>query len=212
MTAIIFDFDGTLADTEGLLLRSIEHVLGDLSEEDIQAYKYMTDKEFIEYLGISSLRAMYYYKKGKSFFEKNSEEIQLFPHIKALLKNLSHDYVIGVLSKNKKQIIKPILEREGVLDSISFIDNTSFLTSKEGKLKEFKSQYDDVVYVGDQVEDVESCKTSNCVCVAVTWGHHSKEFLEEVHPDKTVSSVTALKKVLYSLCGRSSSSTSQDST
>lgn len=209
---VVFDFDGTIADTEGLLLRSIEHVLGELSEEDIQAYKYMTDKEFMEYLGISSITGLFYYKKGKRFFRKHADELDIFPHVDVLVKRLAEKGRVGVLSKNERQTIESVLNRHGLKDVFSFVEHTSILSSKKKKLLEIQEEYGDIIYVGDQVEDVEAANHADCLSIGVSWGHHSKTFLQEANPTRVVSSVKGLEETIYSLCGRSSSSTSQDNT
>ena len=207
MKTAVFDFDGTLADTEGLLFETAQHLLGRaLTKEDISQYRILRDKEFLEYLGVGKLQALFLYKKGKKYFERRLDSVTLFDGVVSMLEDLSDDCKVGVLSKNDKEIIRPILERENVAQHIEFIEHSSFMKSKYRTLLGVSRSYQDVVYVGDQVGDIEAAQNCDIPSIGVTWGHHAPEFLEEYEPDALVDSVDALHSALQSLCDRKSPS------
>jgi phosphoglycolate phosphatase-like HAD superfamily hydrolase len=72
----------------------------------------------------------------------------------------------------------------------SFIHSELNLFGKSGALdkmlKKYKLHKPDVLYVGDEVRDIEACKKVGVDIVSVTWGFNSREVLEKYQPNKLV--------------------------
>ncbi|WP_461204896.1 HAD hydrolase-like protein [Clostridium sp. DL1XJH146] len=50
-------------------------------------------------------------------------------------------------------------------------------------IKKNKLQHDEVIYIGDEISDIISCKASGVKSIAVTWGYDSVELIKSEKPD-----------------------------
>ena len=63
-------------------------------------------------------------------------------------------------------------------------------------LKNENLKSEGVIYVGDEVRDVEAADKVGLKVVSVDWGFNSREFLNQINPGSVVSSVSDLKRLL----------------
>ncbi|MBP2000098.1 phosphoglycolate phosphatase-like HAD superfamily hydrolase [Paenibacillus shirakamiensis] len=55
---------------------------------------------------------------------------------------------------------------------------------------------DEMLYIGDEIRDVEACKKINVTVVAVTWGWDSPELLKEAAPNFICHTPMELEKLI----------------
>jgi phosphoglycolate phosphatase len=63
-------------------------------------------------------------------------------------------------------------------------------------LKKRKLKSDEVLYVGDEVRDIEACRKLGIKIAAVTWGFSSKELLEKNKPDFLIDRAEEILKLV----------------
>ena len=63
-------------------------------------------------------------------------------------------------------------------------------------MKSFHLKPVDIVYIGDEVRDVEAAKAMGVKIVSVTWGFQSKQILERGEPDYIAEKPKELEKIL----------------
>ena len=59
-----------------------------------------------------------------------------------------------------------------------------------------KAKAEEIVYIGDEIRDINAAKKAKVKVIAVTWGFNSKEVLSEYQPDALVDQPQELIEVI----------------
>ncbi|MDP2837766.1 MAG: HAD-IA family hydrolase, partial [Candidatus Moranbacteria bacterium] len=91
----------------------------------------------------------------------------------------SQGYSIGIVSSSKQETTAALLKKFQLSVDFSY-QCTLFNKAKVLKqvLSEKNLSVTDVIYVGDEVRDIEACQKIGLPIIAVTWGLNSKEALQ----------------------------------
>lgn len=199
-STLIFDFDGTLADVEPLFLDIYNRLASEfrfapITAEEIPFLKTMGTKDFLRkkiHLPFWNIPRLI--RRGHEEYRKSSESIELFPGIQAVISELkTRGYRIGILSSSKQAVISTILARFNV--HVDFIRESSIFgkaRSLEKTLREEKLERNSVIYIGDEIRDIEACRQAGIGIVAVTWGLNAKDTLAKTG----VSTIDAPQELL----------------
>jgi HAD superfamily hydrolase (TIGR01509 family) len=211
--AVIFDWDGTLADTSSVLLISFKTALREINCE-------VTDNMIERRIGIgtiSTLQELLTEKqvpyddeliqrllKIKVQTEINhSNQVDLFEGAIELLNSLQGKIKIALASMNQREFIDHMLKEKKIQ---KFFDVT--LTANEvSKPKpdpeiflktalKLNVKPEKCVVIEDSIFGVRAAKAANMGCIAVTQGAYSKEELCEEKPDLIVSSLKEKEVIL----------------
>jgi phosphoglycolate phosphatase len=194
---LIFDFDGTIADTFHYLLRignqlSEEFNFNKIEPDEIKDMKDKSVRETIQHLNIPLLKIPMIVAKAKKELHKEIESVEPIKDLKEILlqiKSLGHK--MGILTSNSSKNVMSFLENNG-LDLFDFICTTSKIWSKNWGLKTLMDENDldlcDVIYVGDETRDIKAAKKAGIRSAAVTWGYNSRKALEAQNPDYLIHS------------------------
>ena len=199
---IVFDFDGTLADTFDAIKTIATKEYGEY-DINIELFKSEGAKEILKKLDIPRWKLPGMILNVTSKLRK-SEDIKLFPGIVDLLNTLKKDYKIGILSSNSKEIINDKLREYNIEDLFEFVYSESSLFGKHLVLERMCSKHNinplEVVYVGDEDRDIIAAKKAKIKTIAVTWGFNSKERLSREKPDYLVDSPVEIIEALQEMC------------
>ena len=188
---IVFDFDGTLANTYGIVLslynaEAANYDLRTISDEDWEAIRRMRFGEMLKFVGVKPHQVPKYLAIGKQILKGHIEQIELFDGVVDMIKRLKtagHD--LFVLSSNAEDTIQAVLDRYGLKDMN--VMKSSKLFGKAVPLKRLirvnKLQAGNVWMVGDEIRDVAAAHKAGIHSLAVTWGFHPKEMLATAKPD-----------------------------
>ena len=125
---------------------------------------------------------------------KESTEIHAFaPDIHefftALRKETNH---IGILTSNIKKTVSDFLINYDISHEIEFI-MCSALMSKAKKIKKVLRKHDidpgEMLYVGDEVRDIEACHKVGVDVIAVNWGYNTPFALEKCKPTFMIDNI-----------------------
>ncbi len=192
LKVIIFDFDGTLADTIDVLLSitnrlSVEFGFKSVTKEELAQLSNLNSWQILNYSGISLLKLPLVIRKLKANLRNEIPNIQLFPEIKEVLLDLKkRNIILGIITSNSIENVVASLKTNGLEDTFNFIDSgTTFGKHKViyRWLKRQKVNLDQVVYVGDEVRDIEAAKRTGIKVIAVSWGFNSQSALAGSGPD-----------------------------
>ena len=202
---VLFDFDGTLVDSLDINLFAINKY----GPQFFKAFKAIKANEVRK----NGLR--YYFKKYKirkryiPFFvfsfqlltTKLYRQIEISENVCLTLRNLRSDgYRLGIISSLRKSIIKDCLKRSNLADFFTMIHTNPSLFSKEkvlGKvIKKYNISKDSVIYVGDEVRDINACKKIGIPIIAVEGGFASAERLKSSNPDYQISSFEDITSII----------------
>ncbi|HQR91162.1 MAG TPA: HAD hydrolase-like protein, partial [Caulobacter sp.] len=121
---VIFDFDGTLADSAAWMMKTVNPMarrfgFRTVTDEEIDMLRGRGTREVIRYLGISPWKLPMIASHGKKLMAAECESIPLFPETAGMLKAL-HDagLRLAVVSSNSERTIRKVLgpELSGLID------------------------------------------------------------------------------------------------
>lgn len=189
MRHIIFDFDGTLADSLPVVIRIAQELVPDvdLSDKEVAMLRNMSARDIIKYSGIPYWRLLRLIIKGKRLLGQRLDELTVFPGISEVLHDLhKQGYQISVVSSNNEAIINKVLKREKIDQYVSGVYGNLGLFNKarafKAVLRDQKASPNDAVYVGDEVRDIEAAKRGGIPIISVTWGYNGEAILKKYHP------------------------------
>ncbi len=203
---IIFDFDGTIADT----LDSVVKIVNDYAEhfgykkvtkEDIPYLQEKKPREILSHLGISIFKLPLWIKKIHTEINKEISNMGPTVNISPLLSELHHDknFHLGILTSNTQENVKQFLEK----NELNFFEFVRTGKSVFGKshlinkiIKQRNASKTDVFYVCDEVRDIEAARKSGIKSIAVTWGYNTKDILQKENPDFLVNTPDELRNII----------------
>lgn len=202
---IIFDFDGTIADTFDSILKIINRLSDEfgykkVKEDDVDKLRDKKSQEILKNSGISMIELPFFIKRVKSELNKEIESLKPTKGIKdALLKLKKDGYKLVILTSNSKENVSKFLKKNN-LDLFDFIYSGSSIFGKSkvinSLLKKLSLRPEEVIYVGDETRDIEAAKKTNIKIIAVSWGFNSKQILKKQKPDFLISKPKELIKII----------------
>ncbi len=190
--AIIFDFDGTIADTLELS-RCIynqmapDYGLRTVEPHELPGLRNFSLKELLSHLSISKFRVPSLLSRGTSLLREQIGDISIIPGIAEMIPELRKTtQTMGILTSNSIENVNLFLETQGLRGSFNFVSSTSKLTGKSKHLrairKTFSLRHEEILYVGDEIRDVKASHKAGIDCAAVTWGFNSRDSLTAAEP------------------------------
>ncbi|MGJ8723494.1 MAG: HAD-IA family hydrolase [Roseibacillus sp.] len=202
--ALIFDFDGTLADTLAAAVEVYNNLaefysLRSITMDEIPALQDFELKELLKHLGVSKLRVPSLLAKGRKALRADITNLSLNDGIAELLPQLrEHCTCFGILTSNSTENVEAFLEAKGLRDLFTFISSTSKLSGKHKHLraieKTFSLERSKMLYVGDETRDIRASQKAGIHVAAATWGFNSPEALKRQNPTFMLDSPRDLLK------------------
>lgn len=196
-TICVFDFDGTIANTIPVTISILkkfaqEDFNMDVDDEFIEKLRDKTIPEMFKAFNISILKLPFIAKKTIEAMNKEIENMKPIKGIKNLLLELKKQgKTLGIVSSNSSESIKKFLA-VNQLQIFSFIYTNSRVFGKSSSLKKLFKEYncgkDDIVYIGDEIRDIEAARKVGIKIISVTWGVNTKDKLLSCKPDYLVNS------------------------
>ena len=189
---MIFDFDGTIADT----FDAVVDVLNQLADEF--GYRRAAPEEMatLTSLGLRELAdrvGLAWHRLPALAMRVRREMAARMPSIKpcrgmapALDELRQRGIQTGILTSNKRENVESFLAHHPAL-RFDFVSTGSGLFTKQTRLKRLLATQDlalaETCYVGDEVRDIEAARALGMQAVAVCWGFSSPQLLAASQPD-----------------------------
>lgn len=205
---IIFDWDGTLMDSIGLIVEAMHHAT---QKNGLS----VTDKATKGIIGIALAEAITMLfpdhpdkheaivKDYAEFYTLHCDKDGWFDGIKELLESLhSQGKILAVATGKKRQGLARVLPNSGVEPLFSVTKTADETAGKpnplmlEQILAETGKNLSEAVLVGDSVHDIRMANNLNMDSIAVSYGCEKAEILAKEKPNVVVSSVVELRKLL----------------
>lgn len=201
--AVIFDFDGTIADSFTIFLDALKAVASqapDLSTAAIDDLRKSTTKEIIKKLGIKPWQIPRLIVKGRQEISNRMNQISAFEGMPELLRQLTTQYEIFILSTNSAENISNFLAKHDLAETVIKVYGSIGLMGKSASLKKLlaKQKYtpEECIYVGDETRDIDAAHKTGLPCVAVKWGFNHPDVLATFQPEAMAGSPKELGKAL----------------
>ncbi len=205
--AVIFDWDGTLANTRRVIVASFHKALRETLNLDVA-------DEFIERrigVGAADTFREILKEKGIPIEEdlikrllkvkiqvqiSSSGEVELFAGARELLDALNGKVKMALASMNNREVISHMLNMLQVKDYFCVVVTRDEVSKSKPNPEIFlksalklKTPPEKCVVVEDSIFGVEAAKTGKMGCIAVLTGFYSKEELSKANPDLIVDSL-----------------------
>ena len=190
-SVLLFDFDGTLADTRTIGLRILNELAEEfrfrhLPDEELEKARNMTTQKLFRFLGIRRWRVPMIARRGLIKLHARMHEVQPIGKMPEILAQLhSQGFCLGILTSNSHANVTAFLNQHKI-ECFEFIHTSSKLFGKSREIrklmKEHKLTQEDIIYIGDETRDIEATHAVNIRIAAVTWGYNSAEVLESMKP------------------------------
>jgi len=216
--AVIFDWDGTLADTKEAVVRSFQKVLVEagclVSDEFIERRVGVGTKktleEVLEECDVRFGDEMLENLAGEKIrIQANLTEIvSLFDGAIELLENLQGRIKIALATMSSRKVVAKLLSEKrigGYFDVVISADEIFkpkpdpevFLVSAT----KLGVKPEDCVVVEDSVFGVRAAKAAEMKCIAVSSGAYSGEELQEENPDLMINSLVEKERIMHFIFG-----------
>jgi phosphoglycolate phosphatase len=202
MKLLIFDFDGTIADTKSLYYHAIYNNVKRFgySYKDVDKVIDLGTnlRKVLRRLGFSFVTSWFLHKKimkGVEGYAKNIKKCKDVDSIKdikekkILVSNSLKEFMLPILRHLKLRCFREIYGAEDFADKAEFI-------KKYMEKNKIKKQ--DCYYIGDRATDVKTARKAGCRSVIITgecaWDSQ-KEIIEQ-QPDFLVHSIKDIKEIV----------------
>ncbi|TAE55712.1 MAG: HAD family hydrolase [Nostocales cyanobacterium] len=203
---IIFDFDGTIADTVDALVNianrlAVEFGYIQISADELKLLRNLTAREIIGYSGIPIFKIPFLVKKVKGELKNKIKDLQPISGMAETLIELEkRGYRLGIITSNSEENVIEFLKCHNLDYLFEFIHSGVTIFGKttiiNNVLRQRQIKPQSVIYVGDETRDVDAAKRANIKVVAVTWGFNSGEALTREKPDFLIHHPSDLLEII----------------
>lgn len=183
---VIFDFDGTLADSARWVARELNPLarrfgFRQVTDAEIETLRACDTRQILDRLGVPTWKVPFIANHLRQRLAQEAETIQLFPGAKALLRRLAgQGVVLGLVSSNSADNVRRILGPEAA----ALIEHYECGATLFGKAAKFRKVVRrarvkpvDTLCIGDETRDIEAAREAGLACGAVAWGYACREAL-----------------------------------
>ena len=204
--AVIFDWDGTLADTRKAIVISFQRALKEINLEVPTEYIERrigigASETFREILQAANRRVdekivkQLVERKSRMQLELSSE-IELFEGARELLEGLKGQVKVGLASMNNRSVIMHLIQIKGVAEYFETVLTVEAVSRSKPDPEIFLKAATQLnvipersVVLEDSLFGVKAAKSAQMACIAVTTGVYSKQELEVETPDLIVKTL-----------------------
>ncbi|MDJ0533611.1 MAG: HAD hydrolase-like protein [Xenococcaceae cyanobacterium MO_207.B15] len=190
---IIFDFDGTIADTYQAIVDITNSLASEfgyktLNQEELSFLKNLSSGEIIRQSEISLFKLPFLVKRVQKELGKQIGELAPILGMRGVLQKLKQQgYVLGIITSNIQDNVTTFLQHNGLESCFDFIHSGTSIFGKHRIINQVIRRYSlrstEAIYVGDETRDIRSARKSNVGSIAVTWGFNSEKVLAKHNPD-----------------------------
>ncbi|WP_017293110.1 HAD-IA family hydrolase [Geminocystis herdmanii] len=192
-TVLIFDFDGTLADSRKTLVEiannlALEFGFDRVTEDEMLRLSHLSSRDIFYESPIPPYKIPFLLRRVKKELNQKIASLEPFDGIQEALSSLKKQgYRLGILTSNLKENVVDFLNNNNLDEYFDFVYSASTLFGKHKILKKIIKKHnlcrEKVIYVGDETRDIEAAKKSQIKVIAVTWGFNSASVLAKYEPD-----------------------------
>ncbi len=205
MKHIIFDFDGTLADSTAVFASAWNTLA--------QKYKFkgieLKEIDTLKKLSISERSKLFDFPMYKlpmilpqfyKLYRQSLNDVHLFEGMKEVLLEIDkRGYKIIIISSNSKENILEFLKMNGI-HCVADVLCSNRIFGKDKVMKKFLKESNvsatEVVYIGDEQRDIVACKKAGVPMIWVEWGYDAIEVIQNEEPEYKVATPEEILEII----------------
>jgi phosphoglycolate phosphatase-like HAD superfamily hydrolase len=182
---LIFDFDGTLADSLGVVFECVNQLAdkyGYLPVAGLDSLRSVAFKDFLNnHLRLNPLRLYFWRRNMRKLISEKRHRIKLFDGVDQMLFDLQGrsmplflltssppEHSISLLRQNKLEIFSRSYFGVSMLNKARRINTL---------IRDTGIARSGLCYIGDEIKDAESCKKAGIRMIGVSWGMNDRNAL-----------------------------------
>lgn len=186
----LFDFDGTLADSQAWFLGVFDQVADRfgyrrLAPGDRERLRGLDTKAILHDLGVPTWKLPVIAKHVRELASRDIDQIRLFPGAADMLAELKADGVrAAVVSSNDEGNVRRVLGPAAA--HVAHFACGASLFGKASKIravfKAMRTEKRGAIFVGDETRDAAAARDVGIDCGLVAWGYADPNFLRSLAP------------------------------
>ncbi|WP_433947004.1 HAD-IA family hydrolase [Paenibacillus sp. SN-8-1] len=207
-STIIFDFDGTIVNSRGLMVEFYNELAHKynykiIEEEEIEYLSSLSIADRCKVLKVPLYRVPQLGMYAKNRYQKVIESLKANEGMHNFIYKLKEKgFTLSIISSNLEPSIRTFLENNN-MDVFDHVYSAKNFFGKHHTinafLKKTKTSRDEAIYIGDELRDIEACRKSNIRIISVAWGFDSAELLSKASPDYLVHHPEEILKAIGEL-------------
>lgn len=210
---VILDFDGTLADTRGVIVTTMQQTIAQLQlptrtdEECAAMIGLPLSKTFTTLLPIDEATGRQCAEVYHRLFNENNlpGAVPLFPHVAETLATLrQHGVTVTIASSRSHNSLMEFVEGFQLQDVVSLVLGADDVEKAKPEpepvlhtLRQLGFQPSDAVVVGDTWYDIEMGRRAGALTVGVTYGNGTREQLLSHAADFVIDDFAELAEICF---------------
>jgi phosphoglycolate phosphatase len=201
---IIFDFDGTIADSFGVIVDVFEKLTKQphkLTPAEIDGLRDLPLLSVAHRLGVSNWQIPFLLTRGRWKMAGRLREVMPFEGMPAVIEKLhAEGHELLIMSSNSHRNIKKFLKQHHLNNYFVDIKGGVGMFGKPRALRRLLRSNNlkpkDCYYIGDETRDVEAALAVGTRSIAVLWGFARDEKLIELNPTANASSPQDIIRII----------------
>ena len=200
---IIFDFDGTLADTFPFVLSIMDQVIDKyglkrINPGEIEMLRGYDTRKIMKHLGVPLWKAPVIGRHALRLLAKEIHRLALFEGVEQLLQSLSSKGIqLAIVTSNSYGNVRRILGPENAA-LIQYYECGVPLFGKQAKLRKVLKKSGiapgEAICIGDEIRDIQAAQKAKIPFGAVAWGFTKMEALRAQSPSVVFASVAEMEE------------------
>ena len=191
---VIFDLDGTLADSFPWFLRNVNGVADRfgfrrMADNEVESLRHAGSREIIRRLEVPVWKLPMIARHMRRMKATHLDGIPLFPGAAAMLQGLRDSGLTLALVSSDHEVNA----RRQLGEAATLFSHFDCGASLFGKAKKFRRVVKraglmpaQAIAIGDEVRDIEAARAAGIACGAVMWGYAAPNALRALRPDLVV--------------------------
>ena len=202
---VIFDFDGTLADSLGWM----RGVMNDVARrhrfraaegDELEELRGKDTRAIMAHLGVSPWKLPFIARDMRRRAAREALRIRPFPGVHELLAELAREgLLVAIVSSNAEANVRTVLGPESAA-RVRFYECGAGLFGKRAKfrrvLRRSATPPGQAIAVGDEARDIEAATGEGIAAAAVTWGYATADLLRAHRPTVMLDDLGELRRLL----------------
>ncbi|WP_445480016.1 HAD-IA family hydrolase [Lysinibacillus irui] len=205
MKHIIFDFDGTLADSTAVFASAWntlaqKYKFKGIELKEIDALKKLSISERSKLFDFPMYKLPMILPQFYKLYRQSLNDVRLFDGMKEVLLEIDkRGYKILIISSNSKDNILEFLKMNGI-HCVADVLCSNRIFGKDKVMKKFLKEWNvlssDVLYIGDEQRDIVACKKAGVPIAWVEWGYDAKEVVQNEEPEYKVATPQEILEII----------------
>lgn len=189
---VIFDFDGTLADSYPWFLSVYDHLasyfqLPRMEKDDLEKLRGVELPKILKERKISPIKAVQIGAYLKQLMNAQIHRVPLVEGMQSVIDSLAeHKIKMAVVSSNAEENVRQVLGLQNASRFVDFECGVSLLGKKVkfmNILRKSGVPADQALSIGDELRDLKASRQAGIDFGAATWGYTDSEILRLHCPD-----------------------------